>query len=164
MAKSIGTELPQDAFVLLTRGELASQDNRVVQIVTASQEGWPNLALLTYAGVMAKDKTTLHLATWADGECAADLRHNGRLVVLIIGHDMAYYVRGIAEEVTDAGRGLTDVNQQGGESALAFFKARIEEVFEDRVPTARILTGVTFEATENEEQTHREILKRLLSM
>lgn len=163
MAKSIGSELPEDAFSLLNRGELASTDKRVVQMVTVNPEGWPDPALLTYAGIVAKDKKTLHIATWSDGECAANLLRNGRLAVLIIDYDMAYYVRGTAEKVIGAGVGLTDVNQQGAESPLAFFKVSIEEVFEDRVPTAKVLSGVTFEDTDVEEQTHREILKTLLT-
>lgn len=162
MAKSIGSELPEDAFGRLKACDLASEHNRVLQMVTMNPEGWPNSALLT--DIVAKDKKTLHLATWSDGECAADLRHNGRLAVLVIDYDMAYYVRGIAEEVIGAGDGLTDVNQQGGDSNLAFFKVRIEQVFEDRVPTAKVLSGVTFEATEVEEQTHREVQRRLLNL
>jgi hypothetical protein len=164
MAKSIGSELPQDALGLLKPGDLASKRNRVVQIVTVNPEGWPNPALLSYADIVAKDKKTLHLATWADGECAADLRHNGRLAALVIDYDMAYYVRGIAKEVAGVAQDLTDVNQEGGESPLAFFKVRVEQVFEDRVPTAKVLSGVTFEGTEVEEQTHREVLRRLLNL
>jgi hypothetical protein len=164
MAKRIGAELPQDLFAALTAGNLASKRNRAVQIVTVGRDGWPSTAMLSYTDVVAKDEKTLHLATWADGECAADLRQTGKLAVLVIDYDMAYYVRGIAEEVTGVGDDLMDVNQQGGESSLAFFRIRVEQVLEDRVPTAKVLSGVTFEAADIEEQTHGEVLRRLLNL
>lgn len=164
MAKIIGTELPQDLFAALAAGALASKRNRVVQIVTVGPENWPSMAMLSYTDVVAKNKKTLHLATWADGECAADLRQTGRVAVLVIDVDMAYYIRGLAEEVVGAGDDLMDVNQQGEESSLAFFRVRVEQVLEDRVPTAKVLSGVTFEAAAIEEQTHGEVLRRLLNL
>jgi len=164
MAKLISNELPEEVFTALTPGDFASKHKRVLQVVTVNAEGWPSTAMLSYSDVVAKDKKTLALATWGDGECAADLRYNGRLAVLVIDYDMAYYVRGIAEEVIGAGSDLMDVNQQGGESPLAFFKVRVEQVFEDRVPTAKVLSGVTFAASAIEEQTHGEVLRRLLNL
>lgn len=164
MAKSIGAELPQELFAVLKPGGRASRRNRAVQIVTVGREGWPSTAMLSYTDVLAKDEKTLHLATWADGECAADLRQTGKLAVLVIDYDMAYYIRGVAAEVVGVGEDLMDVNQHGGESSLAFFKITVEQVLEDRVPTARVLSGVTFEAAEIEEQTHSEVLRRLLNL
>ncbi|MGH7771941.1 MAG: pyridoxamine 5'-phosphate oxidase family protein [Candidatus Binatia bacterium] len=162
MAKLIGKELPEDAFSLLKPGDFSSKRNRVVQIITVNPNGWPDAGMLSHADIVAKDKKTLRLATWGDGECASDLRHNGKLAVLVIDHDMAYYVKGIAEETKESGDKLKDINQEGGNSPLAFFKVRVEQVFEDRVPTARILSGVTFEGSEIEDQTHQQVLKKLL--
>ncbi|MPZ76716.1 MAG: hypothetical protein GEU77_09325 [Deltaproteobacteria bacterium] len=164
MANIIGAELPHDLLAALSAGDLASKHNRVVQIVTVGREGWPSTAMLSYTDVVARDEKTLHLATWADGECATDLRQTGRLAVLVIDYDMAYYIRGSAEEVTGVGDDLMDVNQQGAQSSLAFFRIRVEQVLEDRVPTAKVLSGVTFEAADIEEQTHSEVLRRLLNL
>lgn len=162
MAKRIGKELPEDAFNLLKPSDLSAKRNRVVQIITVNPAGWPDAGMLSYADIIAKDRKTLRLATWSDGECALDLRHNGKLVVLVIDRDMAYYVRGLAEETGDGQDKLKDINQEGGESPLAFFQVRVEEVFEDRVPTARVLGGVTFEGSEAEDRAHQAILKKLL--
>ena len=164
MAKWVSQELPEDAFALLKPGTIGAKRNKVVQIVTVSPDGWPDAGMLSYADIIAKDRKTLHMATWADGECARDLRSNGRLAILVFDRDMAYYVRGMAEETKGEGGDLTDINQEGGDSPLAFFKVRVENVFEDKVPTARVLSGVTFEGSEIEEQTHQEILKRLLAI
>lgn len=162
MAKRIGKELPEDAFALLKPGDIRSKRNRVVQIITVNPDGWPDAGMLSYADIVAKDRKTLRLATWGDGECASNLRHNGKLAMLVIDYDMAYYVKGIAVEMKESSDRLTDINQDGSESTLAFFKVQVEQVFEDRVPTARVLTGVTFEGSEIEEQAHQKILKRLL--
>lgn len=162
MAKWIGKELPEDAFNLLKPGDFESKRNRVVQIITVNPDGWPDAGMLSYADIVAKDRKTLRLATWGDGECASDLTQNGKLAMLVIDHDMAYYVKGIAEQIKEVGDELKDINQEGGESPLAFFNVRVEQVFEDRVPTARVLSGVTFEGSEVEDQTHRQVLKKLL--
>jgi len=164
MAKWTGNKLPEDAFLLLKPGDLGAKRNRVVQIITVNPEGWPDAGMLSYADIIAKDRKNLRLATWSDGECASDLRHNGKLAILVINRDMAYYVKGTAEEIQEGSGELTDVNQEGGESPLAFFKVRVEEVFEDRVPTARVLSGVTFEGSEIEEKAHQEILKKLMEL
>jgi len=162
MAKWIANDLPEDAFILLKPGDLDSKRNRAVQIITVSASGWPNAGMLSYADIVAKDRKVLHLATWGDGECSADLRHNGKIVILVIDRDMAYYVKGSAHELNQ-GIQLTDINHEGDESPLAFFKVIVEQVYEDRVPTARVLSGVTFEGSEIEEHLHQAILKQLLT-
>jgi hypothetical protein len=163
VAKRIGAELPEDAYSALRPGDLEAKRNCVVQIITINPQGWPDAGLLSYADILAKDRSTLCLATWEDGECASDLKHNGKIAVLLIDRDMTYYVKGTAEEQKLQGPPLADINQEGGESGLAFFKIHIEEVFEDKVPTARVLSGVTFEGSDIEEKAHREIFLRLLA-
>ena len=162
MARWIANELPKDAFELLKPGDISSKRDRVVQMITVSPDGWANAGMLSYADIIARDPKTLRLATWADGECALDLKATGKVTVLVIDHDMAYYVKGHAVEVQLAGPDVTDINQEGGESPLAFFEINVEHVMEDRVPTARVLSGVTFEGSEVEDQAHQEILKRLI--
>ena len=164
MAKWFGDELPDDAFALLNSGDMGSRRNRAVQIITVNADGWPDAGMLSYADIVAKDRKALRLATWGDGECALDLRLNGKLAILVIDQDMAYYIKARAEEITDNRDKLTDINQEGGESPLAFFKVRVEQVFEDKVPTARVLSGVTFEGSEIEERAHQQILKKLLAI
>jgi hypothetical protein len=164
MAKRIGNQLPEDAFALLKPGNMDAKRNKVVQIITVNRAGWPDAGMLSYADIVAKDKKDLRLATWGDGECANDLRHNGKLAILLIDRDTAYYIKGKAEEIKQGEKNLTDINQEGGESPLAFFKVRVEQVSEDKVPTAKVLSGVTFEGPEIEEKTHQEILKRLLEL
>jgi len=162
MAKWIANDLPEDAYILLKGGDWDSKQKRAVQIITVNPDGWPDAGMLSYADIVAKDRKVLHLATWGDGECAADLRHNGKIAILVIDRDMAYYVKGAAQEFNQ-GIQLTDINHEGGESPVAFFKVIVKQVYEDRVPTARVLSGVTFEGSEIEEHSHRAILKQLLT-
>jgi hypothetical protein len=164
MANVVADKLPDDALELLKSGHASAKQNRVVQVVTVGPEGWPNAGMLSYADIIAKDGSNIHLATWGDGECATDLRRNGKITLLIIDHDMAYYVHGEGVEVFPEGEVLTDVNQSGGDSALAFFHIAVNQVLEDRVPTARVLGGVTFEGSEVEQIAHDAILKRLESI
>ncbi len=164
MAKFVANKLPADAFELLKAGNLVAKQNRVVQVVTVGPEGWPNAGMLSYADVIANDANSIHLATWGDGECASDLRRNRKITLLVIDQDMAYYVRGEGVEVHPEGETLTDVNHSGGDSALAFFQIAVKQVLEDRVPTARVLGGVTFEGSEVEQIAHDAILKRLESI
>jgi len=160
MAKPIGKELPDDAFGRLRPGGMESKQGKVVQIITVNRGGWPDAAMLSYADVVAKDKKTLRLATWGDGECARNLKENRKITLLMIDRDLAYYIKGSAAEVSQKEE-LTDINQEGGDSPLAFFEVKVEEVREDKVPTARVLSGVTFEGSEAEDKAHRAILKRL---
>lgn len=163
MAKLIGKELPEDALRLLRPEAMESKRNKAVQIITVNPAGWPDAGMLSYADVIARDKETLRLATWGDGECARDLRANGKLLLLVIDREMAYYIKGEAVEVK--GRApITDINQEGGESPLAFFTIEVGEVYEDRVPTTQVLSGVTFEGSEIEEKAHQQILKQLLEI
>jgi hypothetical protein len=162
MAKLVGNELPADAFEALKPENWSSKKGLVVQMITVNSKDWPDAGMLSYADVIARDRKTLRLATWADGECANDMRSNGKIALLVIDYDMAYYVKGTASEIRPRATDLTDVNQEGGESPLAFFQIEVREVYEDRVPTARILSGVKFEGSEIEEQAHEKILRQLL--
>jgi Pyridoxamine 5'-phosphate oxidase len=162
MAKLVGNELPDDAVEALKPGNPDDKKGRVVQMITVNSAGWPDAGMLSYADVIARDRKSLRLATWGDGECANDMRNNGKIALLVIDYDMAYYVKGTASEIRLESTDLTDVNQEGGESPLAFFRIEVREVYEDRVPTARVLSGVKFEGSEVEEQAHEKILRQLL--
>jgi hypothetical protein len=162
MAIRIGTELPRDAFDLLKPEDRPSKRGKVVQIVTVDREGWPNAGMISYYDIVARSPSHLRLATWGDGECARDLRSNEKLVMLMIDRDMTYYVKARAEEIPEAGRGLTDVNNQGGESEVAIFDVRVEGVWEDKIPTARVLTGVVFQGSDMEDQAHQGIFRQLM--
>ena len=164
MARFVSDSLPDDALALLRPENLEEKQNRVVQMITVDEEGWANAGMLSYADVIAKNGSNLDLATWGDGECATDLRRNGRITLLVIDEDMAYYVKGRAREVEVSGDALTDVNDDGGHSTLAYFHVAVEGVFEDRVPTAKVLGGVTFEGSESEQIAHDAILKKLASI
>ena len=164
MARFVSDSLPDDALALLRPGNLDEKRNRVVQIITVDEEGWANAGMLSYADVIANDGGNLHLATWGDGECATDLRRNGRITLLVIDDDMAYYVKGRASEIQVPGDPLTDANDTGGHSALAYFHIAVQGVFEDRIPTAKVLGGVIFEGTESEQIAHDAILKKLASI
>src|SRR5918996_5520017 len=162
MAKLVGNELPGDALEALTQGTPDAKKRRVVQMITVNPKGWPDAGMLSYADVISRDRKTLRLATWGDGECANNMRRNGKIALLVIDYDMAYYVKGTTSEIRPRLTNLTDVNQEGGESPLAFFEIEVREVYEDRVPTARVSSGVTFEGSEVEEQAHEKILRQLL--
>jgi hypothetical protein len=164
LARFVSDSLPDDALALLRPENLEEKQNRVVQMITVDEEGWANAGMLSYADVIAKDGSNLDLATWGDGECATDLRRNGRITLLVIDEDMAYYVKGRAREVQATGDALTDVNDDGGHSTLAYFHITVQGVFEDRVPTAKVLGGVTFEGSESEQVAHDAILKKLASI
>jgi hypothetical protein len=162
MAKLVGNELPGDALEALTQGTPDAKKGRVVQMITVNSKGWPDAGMLSYADIIARDRRTLRLATWGDGECANDMRSNSKIALLLIDYDMAYYIKGAASEIRGRAADLTDVNQEGGESPLAFFEVEVKEIYEDRVPTARVVSGVRFEGSESEEVTHQKILRQLL--
>ena len=162
MAIMIGKELPQDAFELLKPEGQASKRGKVVQIVTVDTRGWPNAGMLSYYDIVARTPSNLRLATWGDGECAKDLRCNGKLAMLVIDKDMTYYVKATAKEIPEAGGGLSDVNNQGEESLVAIFDVQVEGVWEDKIPTARVLTGVVFQGSDTEDQAHQGIFRQLM--
>jgi hypothetical protein len=160
MAKPVGKELPEDAFALLRPGGMEQKRGKVVQVITVNPAGWADAAMLSYADIVAMDRNRLRLATWGDGECARNLRQNGKATLLVVDRDLAYYIKSRAAEISEREK-ITDINQDGGDSPLAFFNMAVEEVKEDRVPTARVLSGVTFEGSESEDKAHREIFKLL---
>jgi hypothetical protein len=162
MAIMIGKELPGNAFALLQPEDHPSKRGKVVQIVTVDGDGWPDAGMVSTYDIVARTPSNLRLATWGDGECANDLRLNGKLAMLIIDKDMTYYVKATAQEIAGASHGLSDINNQGGESPVAIFDVQVEKVFEDKIPTARVVSGVIFKGSDSEDQAHQSIFKQLL--
>lgn len=140
MATLIGTELDDDLYVRLSGADLEQVADKVIQIVTVDEAGWPHPAILSYFEVVAKDRRNIRLAAYADSTTTANMRRTGKLTLLVIDERVVYYVKGTVEEL---GRHMACAPEN------AKLNMRVERVLTD-LPDARfepdacIASGVTY--------------------
>src|SRR5438093_9717924 len=102
MSRKLGTTLPADLLTRLAGGNLEPVASKVIQIVTVDAGGWPHAALLSYFEVVAKDPTSVRLATYANSTTSGNMRRNGKVTLVVIDERVAYYVKGHAVELTSS--------------------------------------------------------------
>lgn len=140
MAKLIGSELDADLVERLSGRALERVADRVIQIVTVDEAGWPHPALLSYFEVVAIDRRNIRLATYTDSTTTANMRRNGKLTVMVIDRQVVYYVKGTVEELA---------SRMACAPENAKLNLRVERVFTDLPdprfePGAYIAAGVTY--------------------
>lgn len=102
MAHFIGNELPDDLYRRLAGNDLEACAEKVILICTVDANGWPHPAMLSYFEVIAKDRRNIRLATYKNSTTTENMRRNGKLTVLVIDERVAYYIKGLVEELEGA--------------------------------------------------------------
>ena len=129
--------MPGRLFRLMSGEHLNDLLNKVVLLITVDENGWPYAALLSYLEVIAVDRSNLRLAPWNNSTTTANLRRNGKVTLLVVEEEMAYYIQGAATELA------RDLEGFPGMSKMNVTVASIlEDKALDYEGAARITAGV----------------------
>lgn len=139
MSRGIGSELPQDALVMLDGADVEDRIGATFQLLTVDEDGWPRVALLSVGEVLAISATLVRFALWPGSSTTANLTRSDRATLAFGVGDVAYYIRLRATRGPDL-----DVRGIGH----AYFEASSEQALVDRVNYARLSSWVTFELPE----------------
>lgn len=102
MAHFGSNELPDDLYRRLEGNDLDACAEKVILICTVDGNGWAHPAMLSYFEVIAKDHRNIRLATYKNSATTQNMRHNGKLTVVVIDARVAYYIKGQVEELKGA--------------------------------------------------------------
>ena len=131
--------LPEDLFDRMNGEHLDRHLDKVVLLITVDDGGWPYAALLSYLEVVAPDRHTLRLAPWNNSTTTANLRRNGKVSLLVVEEGIAYYIQGIATELS---------REMEGFPGMAKIHVQIESILKDNAldyeGAARITSGIRF--------------------
>ena len=140
MSKRLPPVLPERLFCLLDGQHLAEHLNKALLLVTLDENGWPYAAMLSFLEVIAPDHENLRLAPWNNSTTTANMRRNGKVTLLVVDDGLAYYIQGMATELSPEMEGLP---------GMAKINVRLESVLEDKAldyeGSAKITSGVRFE-------------------
>ena len=154
MSKEVGSTLPQDVEDYLSDSGKADKFKDVILFNTVDEDGWPRHGLLSHHEVIAKDSQRLLILLYSDSNGTRNVEREGKLSLVIVNPDMSYYLFCRARPLPS----LSDAPSE------TLFELTVERVLEDAIPTARILTGITFEGydpgmtQENREQVYQQLV------
>jgi hypothetical protein len=154
MSKELGSTLPQDVLDYLSSSGKNSKSSEVILLSTVDENGWPRHGLLSHHELLAKDQQRLLILLYTDSSSTRNVERQGQLSLVIVNPDMSYYIFCRAHSLPS----LPDAPSE------TLFGLTVERVVEDTIPTAKILTGITFEGhdpgmtQENREQVYRQLL------
>ena len=137
MTRSLGSNLPGDLLSRLTQRDLSrSAKKRVILVTTVDADAWPRHAMLSYYEVVAKDERSLLALTYAKSQTTNNLQRGGNALFLFVDEEMSYYVRANCKKLGDG--------DSIGAPREVIFDCIVEDVSEDKLPTAKIESGLTF--------------------
>lgn len=144
MSRELGSELPDDLYDALRRGDAGGRAGTAIVLTTVDADGWAHPALLSFREVGARDRSTIRLITYAESRTTANMRANGKVTLIFVDEHMTYYVKGTAAETAPEGPEGT-----GGLGATAAMDVRVHSVLADSAGAdeggATITSGIVFE-------------------
>lgn len=135
MTRRTSDRLPPSLAAVLDGSHLETRAGETFLLVSVDEDGWPHVAMLSVGEVLATGPRELRLALWPGSQTTANLRRSRRALLMAVVPPATYHLRLTcrpAGEVTAQGR------------RLAAFVAEVEEVLEDVVAYAEVLTGISF--------------------
>ena len=139
MSKELGNELPDDLYDALRIEGASERSGTAIVVSTVDDGGWAHPALLSYAEVTARGRSTLRTVTYADSHTTANMRANGKITLIFVDDRMTYYVKGTATEVPSG---------TGTPAQLATMDVKVHSVLADSAGPdeggATITSGITF--------------------
>jgi hypothetical protein len=155
MSRELGGRLPQALVAFLRAERPEAKFRRVLPLTTVDADATPRHALLSPFEVTAADPERLCLLVYATSHTRDNLARGGPASLMVVDAAICCYVYGRPRAL--------DVQLTPREQV---FELRVERVAEDTLPTARIVTGITFSGydpgTSLEER--RAVFRRLLSL
>lgn len=134
MTRWLGPGLPEPLLAALA-DDPGDHVGLTFLLLTATDDGWPHLAMLGAGELWALSPGELRLALWPSSTATANLERGGRATVAAVLDGTSYSVRVRATRAADI-------------EALACFHARVEDVGADVVPYAVLESGVRFSLTD----------------
>lgn len=140
MSTHVGDAIPDDLFEALGGRALASVADRVVVVSTVDDRGVPHPALLSYFEVVAADRRTIRLATYAESRTTRNARRDGKLTLIFVEAEFVYYVKGAVRQLAES---------MDAASYNAKLELEVLEVLRDapdplREPGAHIASGIRY--------------------
>lgn len=156
MSKELGGTLPNDLMDFLSQTEPEEKFKQVIIFNTVDDDGWPRHGLLSPREVVGKDAKRILLLLYKESKSTANVHHTGKISLIVITPSMSYYVYCNARSLPS----LPDAPHE------TLFELTVEKVVEDSFPTAKILSGITFEGYDpGMTQNDRKIIfERLIEM
>lgn len=142
MSRSLGASLPEEIFGLLDGRDLPAREGLTILLLTASAEGWPQVAMLSVGEVLATSRETLRLALWPGSGTTANLDRTTQATLMLVIEGEAVYVRAMT-------RRLPDLSLARGPRAA--FESVVKEVLLDSVGYAAITSGIKFQLSDRDE-------------
>jgi hypothetical protein len=155
MPKSASRELTDDLYRRLSGESVEEHANKVILIHTVDSNGWAHPAILSYFEVAAKDRRTIRVATYKTSRTSENLRRAGKVTLSVFDERVAYYIKGVAAELTREMRCASHNSK---------FNVVVEEVLVDQAdavlePGAYIAGGIS---VVNPNPPAAAVLKELL--
>ena len=136
----MGDTLPDDLFDALSGRALAAVADRVVVVCTVDERGCPHPALLSYFEVVALDRRTIRLATYAESRTTRNARRDGKLALILVDAELVYYIKGTVRQL-EATMQSTPYNAKLDLQVLEVLRDAPDPV---REPGAHISTGIRY--------------------
>jgi Pyridoxamine 5'-phosphate oxidase len=134
MTTKLGSSLPHDLFTRLSE-DPDKNSKHVVIFSTLDQAGFPHHGMLSHYQLVAKDREKILMMIYSDSGSAKNIRRNHVVTLLFVDEEMSYYVKTNARER----------EQKIGEAEnQSIFELTVKVVLEDKSPTAKISSGITF--------------------
>lgn len=140
MSKYVSSELPDDLLQRLNGSDLEAVADRVVVVCSADERGFPHAALLSYFEVVALDRRTIRLATYAESRTTRNSRRERKLTLLFIEPDFVYYIKGAVEELSASMR----VIPHSAKLSMHVAEVLRDEPDPELEPGAYIATGIRY--------------------
>lgn len=144
MSQLLGKELSEALLQRLRGQNVAEHNGKAILIVTVDENGWAHPAMLSYYEVVAKDLSTIDLAVGKTSTTGKNLRHSGKITLLITDRGVNYYVKGSSREIRESMEKVP---------FMSLFRVKVEQLLEDQEPEAEITSGVTFKRPEKKQIT-----------
>ncbi len=94
--------------------------------------------MLSHYEVVAKDRTRLLLLTYRGSKSTKNLLRNGKALLFFIDEEMSLYVRVQCSKVAVGDEPVLRATRE------VLFEGKVLDTLEDKLPTASILSGITF--------------------
>ncbi|MEE2822715.1 MAG: hypothetical protein VYA53_07000 [Acidobacteriota bacterium] len=156
MSKELGSTLPQDLFEHLSCTKRDKKFQEVILFNTVDEDGWPRHGLLSHHEVLAKNNKRILMLLYSDSSSTRNVEREQKISLSIVNQDMSYYLFCRACPLPS----LPDASSE------TLFELTVERVVEDAIPTAKILTGITFEGYDPgmTEENRKDVYQQLIEL
>jgi Pyridoxamine 5'-phosphate oxidase len=139
MSRFVGEQLPDALLSRFSRDRAVELADRAIVICTVDEHGWPHPAMVSSLELVATDARNIRLMMHSASRSVRNMRASGRVTLIVVDDDRAYYLKGDVVLVTPS---------LGSAPDHAGFNLRIDSVLEDNpaeYEQARIVSSIRVE-------------------